>query len=633
MPSLTNYNGSRLLLCVPLLYALPLILVAPAIASDLRTIAVTNQPASGGPAGSRYSRFSTFFRALDTTINAAGQTAFQGEMSTFYGGVTNDDNAAIWSDASGALDILVREGNQAPAAASGAVFGSFGGTVVINDQGRVAFSGGLRIGSGGVTVDNQSGIWTAGPGGLRQVMREGDQAPSSPPGVVFSGLSSAIDNLIFNDAGHTAFYASVRDAGGSVDATNNSGFWLDGPSGLQLLAREGTQAPGLVAGAVFESLSTNGVTGTLNNNGQVAFRAFLRQGEGGVNSYNDAALWTTLDGPVSLLLREGDQAPGLPNGAFFDSFGEPPRLNDSGHILFRGFMRPGFGGVTYDSDEGLYSNRGGQLSLIYQTGDFAPGAPGANFGAFDDYVLNNQSNLAIRGRLQEGVGGVTADDDSALWVEKGQDLQLVAREGSPAPGVSGAIFDSISGLPLLNHRDQVAFSGSLRVGFGGVTENDNDGIWATDSNGVLQLIAREGDSVEVAPGDFRTFTEFRFFSNTGNADGVRSPFSDNGELVFWANLDSFDGVFVSSRVAAAGLAGDYNNDGVVNAADYTVWRDNVGAPAGTLANDAAGGVVGPAQYDVWRDNYGMMVPASAVVPEPATMAILMAGIVTGVRRR
>lgn len=44
-------------------------------------------------------------------------------------------------------------------AASGAVFGSFGGTVVINDQGRVAFGGGLRTGSGGVTEDNNDGIW------------------------------------------------------------------------------------------------------------------------------------------------------------------------------------------------------------------------------------------------------------------------------------------------------------------------------------------------------------------------------------------------------------------------------------------------------------------------------------------
>ena len=38
--------------------------------------------------------------------------------------------------------------------------------------------------------------------------------------------------------------------------------------------------------------------------------------------------------------------------------------------------------------------------------------------------------------------------------------------------------------------------------------------------------------------------------------------------------------------------GDYSGNGVVDAADYTVWRDN------------AGGVFAPADYDVWADNYG-----------------------------
>lgn len=47
------------------------------------------------------------------------------------------------------------------------------------------------------------------------------------------------------------------------------------------------------------------------------------------------------------------------------------------------------------------------------------------------------------------------------------------------------------------------------------------------------------------------------------------------------------------------LAGDYNEDGIVNMADYTVWRDNLGA-VGPLANDpygeANGGVVGVEQF-------------------------------------
>ena len=71
------------------------------------------------------------------------------------------------------------------------------------------------------------------------------------------------------------------------------------------------------------------------------------------------------------------------------------------------------------------------------------------------------------------------------------------------------------------------------------------------------------------------------------------------------------------------LPGDYNQDGVVDAADYTIWRDNVGAQAGTLANDAAGGVIGAEQYDVWRDNFGATLSVTASsVPEPAAVVML-----------
>ena len=51
--------------------------------------------------------------------------------------------------------------------------------------------------------------------------------------------------------------------------------------------------------------------------------------------------------------------------------------------------------------------------------------------------------------------------------------------------------------------------------------------------------------------------------------------------------------------------GDYNGNGVVDAADYTLWRDNEGAPGGTLDNDASGAdPIGPAQYTQWEGAFG-----------------------------
>ncbi|QDU89228.1 hypothetical protein Pla175_26150 [Pirellulimonas nuda] len=58
--------------------------------------------------------------------------------------------------------------------------------------------------------------------------------------------------------------------------------------------------------------------------------------------------------------------------------------------------------------------------------------------------------------------------------------------------------------------------------------------------------------------------------------------------------------------------GDYNDDGSVNAADYTVWRDNVGqSSAGNLENDPIGGTVGTPHYDQWKTNYGSTGGAAA----------------------
>lgn len=61
-------------------------------------------------------------------------------------------------------------------------------------------------------------------------------------------------------------------------------------------------------------------------------------------------------------------------------------------------------------------------------------------------------------------------------------------------------------------------------------------------------------------------------------------------------------------MAASPLAGDYNNDGVVDAIDYAVWRENLGAPAGTLEN---GDEIGAAHFATWRVNYGASGAGSA----------------------
>jgi hypothetical protein len=80
-------------------------------------------------------------------------------------------------------------------------------------------------------------------------------------------------------------------------------------------------------------------------------------------------------------------------------------------------------------------------------------------------------------------------------------------------------------------------------------------------------------------------------------------------------------------LAAAGLPGDYNQNGTVDAADYVLWRDNVGTTS-TLPNDPLGGTIGQAHYDQWRAHFGESASgggaiANAAVPEPGCGALVV----------
>jgi hypothetical protein len=93
------------------------------------------------------------------------------------------------------------------------------------------------------------------------------------------------------------------------------------------------------------------------------------------------------------------------------------------------------------------------------------------------------------------------------------------------------------------------------------------------------------------------------------------------------NIDGANGDI--SLVLTAGIAGDYNGDNKVDAADYVVWRKN---PGNFLPN----------AYDTWRANFGNP-PGSgaglgtlAAIPEPNAICTLLAlslGLPMCVRRR
>jgi hypothetical protein len=106
---------------------------------------------------------------------------------------------------------------------------------------------------------------------------------------------------------------------------------------------------------------------------------------------------------------------------------------------------------------------------------------------------------------------------------------------------------------------------------------------------------------------------------------------------------NFNRVALEIMEPDTGLPGDFNNDGSVDAADYTAWRDLLGRST-TVADANGNGKADHGDYSIWRAGYGDGHGAAAVVavegvvpvPEPTGIALigsLAPGILLGCRRR
>jgi hypothetical protein len=94
-------------------------------------------------------------------------------------------------------------------------------------------------------------------------------------------------------------------------------------------------------------------------------------------------------------------------------------------------------------------------------------------------------------------------------------------------------------------------------------------------------------------------------------------------------------VLTEFQVDANILSGDYNANGVVDAADYVLWRNG-----GPLQNEIdTPGVVNAADYTVWRAHFGQTAGsgvgarANFAVPEPAMLFLLTLAMAVGCLRR
>jgi len=123
---------------------------------------------------------------------------------------------------------------------------------------------------------------------------------------------------------------------------------------------------------------------------------------------------------------------------------------------------------------------------------------------------------------------------------------------------------------------------------------------------------------------------------TGDGPDGGNLLIDNALVEVFKNSASVTPLANPNPDASTGLLGDYNENDIVDAADYTVWRDNLGSGTALPNDDTAG--VGQDDFTRWKNNFGMSLAGSgsvgaAAVPEPAAWVLGILGSVVGAALR
>ncbi|HEX2476094.1 MAG TPA: dockerin type I domain-containing protein, partial [Lacipirellulaceae bacterium] len=178
--------------------------------------------------------------------------------------------------------------------------------------------------------------------------------------------------------------------------------------------------------------------------------------------------------------------------------------------------------------------------------------------------------------------------------------------------------------PATVYRGSVDYNGTLEIEVGGTTPGSFDRI-------IHSGVATLGGTLDVSLLDGFTPTAGDAFQILTAAGGVSGAFATEllpalGGGLFLDVLYSANAVSLS----VAGVAGDYNRNGTVDAADYVLWRKTLGQMGvGLTADGNDNGSIDASDYDVWRANFGRTAGAAsgssvgAAAPEPMSCVLLL----------
>lgn len=285
---------------------------------------------------------------------------------------------------------------------------------------------------------------------------------------------------------------------------------------------------------------------SIDSTGRVGFRGTLLTGTGGVTSSNNATMWYGGPGGLGLVARTGEQAPGLPSGNNQLGFNSQNLpLSPNGNMWF--------GGTTTAPSGYIATGTFGGLTKVARNGETLPGASAAlnlNPASTSSYTnINNTGQTAISGSM---VGNI-----SGMWVGNSSNLELAFLAGQTYTGLpSATTIKSVQTAYMINGSGAY-YSGLIMNNTGGFTSNDNEYLVTRAFGGTgFNVLAHEGDAAPGAGG--ATYLRGLFNSILNNDDSVffigTGNFNNTGHAVYSTGLEG-------TGVTAANNAAVFYHDG------------------------------------------------------------------------
>ncbi|TWT35363.1 Extracellular serine protease precursor [Posidoniimonas corsicana] len=423
---------------------------------------------------------------------------------------------------------------------------------------------------------------------------------------------------------------------GSSSVSDESTIFLDGNASI------GVGVPGhqlLIGGIQGAGNFTKRGPGTLSIEKASTFTGSFTVAEGAVVARSNVVNGNLTVSSGAVLSAIGDKAVNTPGVVFLYGAMDINARTDDNSLTTRTGQIFGPGSILasnpnasepssliVDSQTGLASFTGsiqGAVSLV-KSGSGTQALSGHN--TYSGSTTVQAGVLQVNGTHTGGenyavVGGGSLSGNGAV------DAAVVVEAGGiVAPGAS------VGSLTLGEIEFQTG--STLAVELGGLSagiEHDELAAGAATLGGSLSVSLLESDGALFLPppdGSFTILTAESLSGSFENADAGDRIGTEGGEGSVIVSYNYVEGAVVLSEFL---MTGDFNGDGQIDAADYTVWRDVRGnaVPQYTSADANGDGFVDTKDYAVWRSHFGYAGDASGAsnaVPEPLS-AVLAASVI------